>query len=307
MKVRRAASFQEGERRSVLTWNWLTQLITLRFRAWWGVIGRTREAYYSRRQVGTRVENCPWVQEELSSRRFGRWKENYQGWSSCDISGQTKLCQRKTKVQISSSACIHILVMPFTSLSLSRAILTIEGQPRSQTKPGSCFACNKPGHWRAQCPLLFPKTHTSQWLAGEQVEGVVDSSFSFSTSFYNSCDDDYLVSDEVISEIKTSQPSCEFSSGHSDKLSVRGTLAKWFDEWVKIGAPGFVLSVIRVGYQIPFIGIPSPKVSTNNISALKERVLVSKAICDLLDNRCVECSWFPASYNQPSFNFSASL
>ena len=30
-----------------------------------------------------------------------------------------------------------------------------------QAKPGSCFACNKPGHWRAQCPYTAKST-TSQ-------------------------------------------------------------------------------------------------------------------------------------------------
>ena len=35
------------------------------------------------------------------------------------------------------------------SSSAMRPIPTLDGQLRSQIKPGSCFACNKPGHWRA--------------------------------------------------------------------------------------------------------------------------------------------------------------
>jgi len=35
------------------------------------------------------------------------------------------------------------------SSSAMRPIPTLDGQSRSQIKPGSCFACNKPGHWRA--------------------------------------------------------------------------------------------------------------------------------------------------------------
>ena len=38
--------------------------------------------------------------------------------------------------------------------SALRPIPTTDGQFRNQTRPGCCFACNKPGHWRAQCPLL---------------------------------------------------------------------------------------------------------------------------------------------------------
>ena len=71
-------------------------------------------------------------------------------------------------------------------------------------------------------------------------------------------------------------------------LRFRGKLAKCYDEWAKIGAPGFILSVIRDGYKIPFIDLPPPKVTPNNSSALKEREFVSEAIFDLLKNKCVE-------------------
>ena len=43
------------------------------------------------------------------------------------------------------------------SSSAIRPIPTVGGQSRSQIKPGSCFACNKPGHWKAQCSLLILK------------------------------------------------------------------------------------------------------------------------------------------------------
>lgn len=43
-----------------------------------------------------------------------------------------------------------------------RPIPTIDAQFRSQTKPGCCFACNKPGHWRAQCPLMTSKPRVGQ-------------------------------------------------------------------------------------------------------------------------------------------------
>ena len=46
--------------------------------------------------------------------------------------------------------------------SALRPIPTIDAQFRNQTKPGCCFACNKPGHWRAQCPLLAAKSRPGQ-------------------------------------------------------------------------------------------------------------------------------------------------
>ena len=45
-------------------------------------------------------------------------------------------------------------------MNSARPIPTIE--TRTQIKPGSCFACNKPGHWRAQCPLNSSKFKPAQ-------------------------------------------------------------------------------------------------------------------------------------------------
>ena len=61
-----------------------------------------------------------------------------------------------------------------------------------------------------------------------------------------------------------------------------------YDEWVKLGASSFVLSVVRDGYKIPFVALPPPKVSSNNTSALNDPSFVSEAISDLLRTKSVE-------------------
>lgn len=35
-----------------------------------------------------------------------------------------------------------------------KQIPTVEAQSRSRIRPGNCFQCGKPGHWRAQCPIF---------------------------------------------------------------------------------------------------------------------------------------------------------
>ena len=88
-------------------------------------------------------------------------------------------------------------------------------------------------------------------------------------------------------KIGSSEP-CEFDS-HTKPIScVRGRLSKHLSEWEKLGAPGFVLSIIREGYKIPFISLPPPKITANNSSALQEKAFASDAIKELLDNKCVE-------------------
>ena len=51
---------------------------------------------------------------------------------------------------------------------------------------------------------------------------------------------------------------------------------------------GFILSVVRDGYKIPFLTLPPPKVIPNNHSAVTHNHFVSEAISDLLRTKCVE-------------------
>ena len=51
---------------------------------------------------------------------------------------------------------------------------------------------------------------------------------------------------------------------------------------------GFILSVVRDGYKIPFVTLPPPKVIPNNHSAVTHNHFVSEAISDLLRTKCVE-------------------
>ena len=69
---------------------------------------------------------------------------------------------------------------------------------------------------------------------------------------------------------------------------MRGRLALCYDKWVKVGASGFILSVVRDSYKIPFVALPPPNVSSNNTSELKDTDFVSEAISDLLRTKRVE-------------------
>ena len=102
------------------------------------------------------------------------------------------------------------------------------------------------------------------------------------------CDNMYdSDSSNTVIQLK-SMLSYEFTSPQCYNTSVRGRLALCYDQWVKLGASGFILSVIREGYKILFVSIPPPKVSANNSSALKHKEFVFQAITDLLRSRCVE-------------------
>ena len=67
------------------------------------------------------------------------------------------------------------------------------------------------------------------------------SNFAFITSL-DSFTDGYLVSEAIL-------------KSHSSTLLVSGILSKCYDEWVRICALGFMFSVIRDDYKIPFCGM----------------------------------------------------
>lgn len=79
----------------------------------------------------------------------------------------------------------------------------------------------------------------------------------------------------------------EFTSGQYNNPPVRGRLSLCYDQWVILGASGFIVSVVRDGYKIPFVTLPPPKVSPNNLSAVTHSHFVSEAISNLLRTKCV--------------------
>ena len=118
----------------------------------------------------------------------------------------------------------------------------------AQAKPISCFACNKPGHWRAQCSNTA-KLSTGHLLAAgdpEQFEGVVNS-IIVSNSSNDIFDDDFSNSGHLDKAVEVKSPlNYEFTSGQYNSPSP-GPLSfvLYYDQWVKLGASGFILSVVR--------------------------------------------------------------
>jgi len=83
------------------------------------------------------------------------------------------------------------------------------------------------------------------------------------------------------------------------QISVKGKLFKSIQYWQSLGAPDFILSVIRNGYKIPFISTPPPRRFTNNASARKKADFVREAILDLLRDNSVEEIIFPPDIVNP--------
>ena len=78
-------------------------------------------------------------------------------------------------------------------------------------------------------------------------------------------------------------------SADCPQVSVKGKLFKSIGQWQLVGAPDFILGIIRCGYKIPFIYTPPPRLYKNNGSAVNEGEFVGDTILELLrDNRIEE-------------------
>ena len=53
-------------------------------------------------------------------------------------------------------------------------------------------------------------------------------------------------------------------SADRPQVSVKGKLFKSIGHWQLLGAPDFILSLVRCGYKIPFISTPPPQLFKNN-------------------------------------------
>ena len=106
--------------------------------------------------------------------------------------------------------------------------------------------------------------------------------------------------------LRANGDSCLLKSG-DDCLPVKGRLRGALNFWNNIHAPQFILDVIKFGYKLPFLQIPSPFVARNNSSALDESYFVESAINELILQGCVsEVFKTPAIINPLSFSIQKS-
>ena len=87
-------------------------------------------------------------------------------------------------------------------------------------------------------------------------------------------------------------------SADRPQVSDKRKLFTSIGHWQLLGAPDFILSIIRYGYKIPFISTSPPQLFKNNGSAVNECKFVGDAILELLrDNRIEEVFSSPAIVN----------
>jgi hypothetical protein len=132
-------------------------------------------------------------------------------------------------------------------------------------RPGLCFACFKPGHWRAECRA------TNQ--AGGSESGVGGASG--------------VPAPMQLSIERVSVRFMESMDENVSPISPVGRLKCAYGAWVDAGANAHILDVVQNGYKLPLYECPSPVLLKNNKSALDNGVFVQEQIAKLLELRCI--------------------
>lgn len=131
-------------------------------------------------------------------------------------------------------------------------------------RPGMCFACGKPGHWRFECKEVTRENKIS----------------TFSYYINSESIEQYAHLNMFDSGNKVTKVNGEF-------LSPVGRLRFSLNKWQAIGANKAVLEVIKCGYKLPFHTIPVTENLKNNKSALQHVQFVSEEILSLLKKGCI--------------------
>lgn len=99
-----------------------------------------------------------------------------------------------------------------------------------------------------------------------------------------------------------------YEFGSSDKIvNVKGKLRENVSFYQSIGAPDFVLSIIRNGYRLPFVNFPESVILPNNRSARDHSSFVDEALLELLSSgRVIQVADAPFVVNPLSVSVQPS-
>ena len=140
----------------------------------------------------------------------------------------------------------------FGSFRNQRDRLSYPRSPDVSSRPGNCFACDRFGHWRSECTQIGRSV--SEGISGNRWQGDDKQSKSELSSLTVPCDFFEDLSVDSFQESKNFELELEIpvvSAPVVQQISVKGKLFKSIRHWQSLGAPDFILSVIRDGYRIP--------------------------------------------------------
>ena len=161
-------------------------------------------------------------------------------------------------------------------------------------RPGLCFSCNSPGHWKLECPAL-KATNSNNKIS--MVSSVLGTS-------YNKCSDlgkEEFCIEIIVDELDTKEV------GNVDNISPVGRLKGSIEKWKEVTDDLFITGVIQDGYKLPLKSYPPSKMLRNNKSARNDMKFVQEEVQRLLSKGIVtEVSHMPHVVNPLTVAYSKS-
>ncbi|XP_041453613.1 uncharacterized protein LOC121406809 [Lytechinus variegatus] len=170
--------------------------------------------------------------------------------------------------------------------------------PEERKKPGICFSCGKPGHWKVDCPSIrgsrsdqiseskFFVEHNkivSESSSQKEIEGISEIVQVKNTKLYEEAEGQ----------------DTELVDSREENVSPVGKLKENASAWAEFGASKEILDVIQNGYKLPLHTLPDDRELTNNISARNHSNFVQEEIGNLLKRGCVSEVQFKPSVVNP--------
>ncbi|VDI63463.1 Hypothetical predicted protein [Mytilus galloprovincialis] len=184
---------------------------------------------------------------------------------------------------------------------------------KASGRPGVCYNCYKPGHWKFECPEKKRKLSTNLFnvnklssICSDLVHG---NSFQVNTNHLTDKSLKYFMNDDSICLLereRIEQVSSQLTV-NSSLLTPVGKLKKSIHKWRDIDTSMYILSVIEKGYGIPFKVMPDNVILRNNKSARDNGEFVIGEILKLTEKGCIsEVNDIPFVVNPLTVAFSRS-
>ncbi|CAG2243831.1 unnamed protein product [Mytilus edulis] len=164
---------------------------------------------------------------------------------------------------------------------------------KASGRPGVCYNCYKPGHWKFECPEKKRKLSTNLFnvnklssICSDLVHG---NSFQVNTNHLTDKSLKYFMNDDSICLLereRIEQVSSQLTV-NSSLLTPVGKLKKSIHKWRDIDTSMYILSVIEKGYGIPFKVLPDNVILRNNKSARDNGEFVIGEILKLTEKGCI--------------------
>ena len=157
---------------------------------------------------------------------------------------------------------------------VSFASVNTRGGSDERKKPGLCFACGKPGHWKADCQ--------ARGIRSEQISESVFTHHNETVAKFL-----FESSKSVQCESKPDSNSVPEYLKKGEKVSPVGKLKQNVRKWAEFGASEEILDIVEFGYKLPLHTLPDSKELRNNKSAIDHSMFVQEEIQRLLEKGCV--------------------